>query len=252
MADEILEIKFEGGGINPSAVPASEVAELITSFEKAILSTLQDRFPDIDTKQYAYLSLSQIEDQSLGLKFLAQKATDAFVSSYILVATSINTNSYNDLPFPAVENLKVLSKFTQKHNCDCNYIHNGQTLAQLKPTSIIELNENNILKGETVIYGKIQRVGGEVPRVAFKDHTGQNIYFQVSEEIAILLAPKLYKEVALIGKATWDKKTYKVIDFKVADIKDLNNKTLTETFSQIKDIIGKYWDEVDDIESVFN
>lgn len=250
--NDILELKFEGGGIKPSAVRASEVAELISSFEKAIIITLQDRYPDIDTHQYAYLSITNIEDQSLGLKFLAEKATEAFLSTFFLLTTSINKNAYNEIPSPAVENLKNISRFTKKHNCDCNYIHQGLNLAKFTPETIVEVSELNTIKGETILYGKLQRVGGEVPRVVFKDHTGQNIYFEVTEDVAKQLAPKLYEEIALTGTARWDKKTFKVLDFKVSGITDLESRSLTKTFSEISSVIGKYWNEVDDIESVIN
>jgi hypothetical protein len=248
----ILELKFEGGGINPASVRAAEVAELILSFEKAVISTLHDKYPNIDTTQYAFLSFSSIENKSLGLKFLAERATDAFINSYLFVTTSISNDNYTELSAPTLDSLKSISRFTKRHNCECNYIYEGTTIAKFTPLTNVEISDDYILKGETVIHGKIQRVGGDTPRVVFKEHTGKNIYFEVTEEIAKQLAPKLYEDVALHGVAKWDKKTYRVIDFKVSSIGELKDISLTDAFKQIQDIIGKYWDEVDDIQAVIN
>jgi len=246
---EILEIRFHGGGVNPHAVRASEIAELISSFEKTIISTLHENNPDIDLKDYAYLSFSEIKNESIGLRFFADRATEAFLAAYFLVTTSISENDFSNLPFPAIENLKVIANFSKRHDCNCDYIYKDENIAQITPKSKIEISDNYTIKGETIIYGKIERVGGAEPRIVFKDHSDNKIYFEVTEDVAKQLASKLYEEIALTGTATWNKKTYKVLDFKVNEITDLNKKSLTETFDEIQDIIGNYWEEFDDIET---
>lgn len=249
MATETFEIRFHGGGINPSAVKASEVADLIQSFEKAILATVHDLYPELDLDNYAYLSFQSIKNESLGLGLAPERAQDEFKEGHLKVAHSISENNFNDLPYSAIENLKVISKFNKKHNCNCDYLYNSEKKAELTPATVIEFNKNLLIKGETTIYGKIERVGGAEPRIVFKDHTDNKIYFEVTEDQAKQIASRLYEEIALTGVATWDKKTYRVVNFKVNEITDLNKNSLTETFSAIQEIIGKHWEEFDDIEA---
>lgn len=206
MSTDKLEIRFHGGGINPSAIKASEVADLIYCFEKSLLTTLHENYPELDIENYAYLSFQSIQNESLGLGFAADKGEEAFVDSYLRIVKSINENDYNNLPYAAIENLKIISKFSKKHNCNCDYIHNSIKKAEITTASVIDVNRNSIIKGETTIYGKIERVGGAEPRIVFKDHTGNKIYFEVTREVAKTLATKLYEEIALIGVATWDEK----------------------------------------------
>ena len=252
MTNNLIEIKFHGGGINPSAIKASEVAELINAFEKSIVATVHENYPELDVEKYAYLSFQSIKNESLGLGFAAINDEDAYSDAHLKIAYSINSNDYNNLPYLTIENLKVVSKFSKKHNCVCDYILNSEKKAELTPATVIEINKNTIIKGETTIYGKIERVGGAEPRIVFKDHADNKIYFEVTEDIAKQLAAKLYEEIALTGTATWDKKTYRVVDFKVTGITDLNKKSLIETFTEIQDIISNNWEEFDDIETIIN
>src|SRR4028118_1337747 len=93
----IIELKFEGNGIKPSKVKASEVAELIASFESAIVSVIKQQHAAINDTEI-FISFEQIEDKSLSLKCLAHRAREYVFPALLTIAASFSNNAYSGLP----------------------------------------------------------------------------------------------------------------------------------------------------------
>lgn len=248
---EIIEIKFEGNGIKPSKVKASEIAELIKSYETSIVSLIKREYPELD-EDFVLLSFDQIDDKSISIKCLAHKATQYVIPAYLLLTTSVASGNYNQLPQEAVEGLRCLTRFSKKHNCDGNFIQNNQRLASFHPDTKITYSNENVIKGETTIFGEVQRAGGVDPRVTLKINNEYTISFDVKKEIAIQLAGNLYKDVSLLGIATWDKKTYRVLDFKAKAVSSIREHNITETFKGLNKLFGKHLDNPADSDSFIN
>jgi hypothetical protein len=247
--NDILEIKFEGNQVNPDTIKPHEVAELIINFEKALLSTIKQEHPEIDTDHLLF-SFHSIENRSLDLKFKAHTAKAIVVSSYALISTAINTSQYTKLNYDTIESLREISKFTKRHDCVGYFRYDDKAISTFTKDTEITFDRSNELKGETRIYGKVVRVGGESPTLHFKINDEYKIVIDVKEDLAKELAKNLYEEIGLVGVAKWDSISYKVIDFKVADIVELDNKPIKETFAELRNLLGKHWDKIDDINSV--
>jgi hypothetical protein len=71
-AEDFIGLRFDGNGIKPSAVKASEIADLIKSFEYAISDVLE-----LQSKEYndtfVYLSLDEIKENCLTIKYKSHK-----------------------------------------------------------------------------------------------------------------------------------------------------------------------------------
>lgn len=246
---EILELKFEGNKVNPETVKPHEVAELIINFERALLSTIKQESPEINTEHLLF-SFHSIENRSLDLKFITHAAKDAVFKSYSLISLAITTQNFKELNYDTVESLQEISKFTKRHECIGQFKRNDFSLATFNKDTQIEFDKTNELKGETRIYGKVLRVGGENPTVNFKVNNEYKITFNVKESFARDLATKLYDDIGLDGIATWDIKSYQVTNFKINKIINYEPKPLKETFSELRKLIGKHWDKIDDVNSV--
>lgn len=246
--NDILELKFEGE-IKPSTVKPHEIAELVINFEKALLATIKQQNPEIDTSVLLF-SFDSIKDESLDLRFVPIRAKEIIVASYTLLSSSISQENYSALTNDAVEGLKEISRFSKRYNCNGQFNYNGKSLTTFTPETKIDFDKENEIKGETIIYGKLFRIGGETPIVHLKINNEYNVKFEVKEAIAKQLAGKLYEQVALSGTAKWDKKSYKVLNFKVSEILDIEEKPLNKTFDELREGLGKYWNDIDDINSV--
>lgn len=241
---EIIELKFEGNGINPSKVKASEVAELISNYERAIVSLVKHTHDEV-SDDFVLISFEQIENKSLSLKCVAHKAKDLVVPAYLIITGCFNNNNFNSLPHDSIKGLRGLTSFAKKYNCDGVFLKDDERLAAFNPDSKISYSNEGIIKGETTIFGEVKRAGGEEPRVTLKINNEYSLSFDVKKEIAQQLAGNLYKEVALTGIAKWDKTSYKVLDFRATEVSKIRDEKLSTTFKDLGRLFGNYLDNID-------
>lgn len=249
--DQILELKFFGNGINPEAVKPSEIANLIANFEKLLLHQAKGDDPGIDVDEVLF-SFERIENKSLSLGFKALKVKQILVSSYLVIATAFTSGDYSKINRTAIGSLKEIVKFSKKHNCEGSFRLNDETISSFAPNIEIEYSAPASIKGETTVYGKIIRIGGEEPKLHFRTNDEEKLIFDIDEALAKKLSPRLYDFIGLVGVATWDIVNFRIENFEVKRIIDLEDTPITQTFNELKGIIGKYWDEVEDIESYLN
>lgn len=236
---EIIELKFEGNNIKPSAVKASEVAELIKSFEFAIDAIVRNNHPEIK-EDFVLVSFDEIKNESITIKCIAHKAKEYVLPAYITIVSAFSNNNFNELPYHSIENLRKITHFSKKYLCDGAFISKGERLANFSGDTDVSYNEANTVRGDTTLYGEVLRVGGENSRVQIKVNNTYTISFEVKREIAIYLATKLYKEVGLKGNARWDTKTYKVIDFRAEDIVEIEPSNLNDVFKDLNKLFGDH------------
>lgn len=248
---DILELKFEGGGINPENVKPSEIANLLTSFERLILQQLKDEHPAINIDDVIF-AFEKIDNQSLDLIFKIKQLRDLVIGTYISVAAALNTGDFSQLNRSSLPALKEIIKFSKKHNCEGHFNLNSQIIASFSPDFEIDIISKNSITGDTTVFGKVIRIGGEDPKIHFRVSETDKLIFDVSEEVAKKLSQKLYEFIGLVGIATWDANTFAIEKFEIKQILDLNNRPIPEVFEELRGLIGKHWDEIEDIENYIN
>ncbi|HMR81722.1 MAG TPA: hypothetical protein PKE30_01270 [Niabella sp.] len=249
--NNIFELKFFGNEIRPEKVKPSEIAQLLANFERVIINQAQLESPGIDSDEVLFC-FDKIDDQSLDLIFKVIKLKEILVGSYLTIATAFNTGDYSKIDRNAISPLRDIVKFTRKHNCEGSFKLNDETLSSFTPNVEINYNLPQSIKGETTIYGKIIRVGGEEPRIHFRTSDDEKLIFDIDEILAKKLATKLYDFIGITGTATWNINNFKIENFKIDKIIEIDNKPITETLEELRGIIGKYWDEVEDVDSYLN
>lgn len=249
--NDILELKFEGGDINPSIVKPHEIAELLVSFEKALLHTIKKQNPEIDTEQ-VLVSFESIHHQSLDLQFVPQLAQSAVLSSYLLIGNCISNGDYNQLDCTTITHLKTFVKFSKKHNCIGYLNHNGQQLSSFSASTEITLPKNKIIKEETTVFGELTEVGGTNPNVHLKINDEYTLIFATDKRISKLLAPKLWEKVKLSGIVKWNVETARIEEFKLIEILDYTPGNTYQAITELKRITNGHWDKFENNEDINN
>ncbi|OIQ65550.1 hypothetical protein GALL_528900 [mine drainage metagenome] len=233
---ETIELKFEGNGVKPSTIKASEVAELIRSFEASLLAVLKKDDPGFNDA-IVYVSFEEIKDKCLLLRLKPHFI--AIYAAATIISTSINEKSFDDYSITTIEDLRALTKFAKRHDCSGEILQDGKTLASFDKNTEISYSDKGTIWGETTIYGEVKRAGGDNPTTTIKINDDYKITFDVSKEVAIKLASNLYKEIGLIGRAKWNKKTYRILEFKASDVIILETEPITKTFDEISQLFTK-------------
>lgn len=248
---DILELRFVGNHISPSVVKPREIAELVISFEKALLSDIKERHPEIDITQLLF-SFEEIKDESLGIRFNPQLVKDIVVSSFTIISTSFQTGDFTSLNNDTITELRSFSKFSKKYQCAGEFNKSGVRLSTFSPTTEIEYNKNPIIKEDINLFGRVVDSGGDNPNVHLKINDETTLIFSTTEAIAKQLAHKLYEKVSLFGTAKWDAVTYKIVDFKVKEIIDFKAGNTLKAINELRNISSGYWDKFNTNEDLNN
>jgi len=244
--NEEFLFRLHGKNISPESFKANEVAKLITLLENAF----QVYFQTVGNKEDKdfYLSLTDVKNESLGLKFSPQRIK-AFFSAFVIITTSIESQVYTEIPTKTIEDFQEIQKIVRAKNCTADFIYQGQNLASIDSNTLIEVPKTGVIRGETVLYGEVKRVGGKNPSAFVELDSGQTITCNISKSVAKRLGAKLYSQVALIGVATWRITDYQILDFQIEDFNDYHKSTNKEAFNRLSKSLGSYWDAIEDIDS---
>lgn len=245
--DENIYFKLEGTTrIKPQAFTGREVAALIINLEDSLRSVAKSQDAVLHDDNL-YISLVEVVHESAGYRFapsIRQVAT-----SFAILAASVQSKNYENLPPKAITGLKEIQKIiARKEDCVGVFISGGEVISKITKNTDISIPTIGKIQGETILYGKIQRVGGVDPKVVLRLHGGQLLSLDVNESVARSVGNRLYTEVGLKGYATWSYHENEIVTFKVESLTDYNDNPIDEAFEQLRGLIGKYWDENQDIE----
>jgi hypothetical protein len=243
--NDILELRLYGDGISPKIFKSKDVAELLTNFESALKHYIIANNPDADIDNL-YLSPIGLKDESLGLQF-SPNVKALFHAAFLAISTAISTNAYSTLPQKTISSLNEVQKIVRQKNCNAEFKINGEKFADINPNTKIELG-SDVIKYETIIYPDVKRVGGNDPHVQI-EIDGKRMSLNLTTDQAKLVSHRLYEEIGLKGIASYSRLDNRIVDFKVSEVlSSYNPSTIKDSFGSLKNIIGKYWDNIDDID----
>jgi hypothetical protein len=255
---DILELKFEGNGVNPGSVKPHEIAELINSFEKSLLATIKQNNPEIDTENLLF-TFESLKNESLGIGFktIARSAANIdlkaiVIASFLGITAGFNEGNFSSLPLQAISHLKTFTKFSKRHECSGSFKHNNQVISSFTGSTEINTDKVKWLKEETTIFGKLIDSGGENPNVHIKVSDDQTIIFKVSESEAKTLAARLYEKVAVKGIAKFNPKTLEIIEFKLIEITAYAPGKTLAAIKKLRSITNGFWDNFNTNDEINN
>ena len=219
---------------------------MLISYQRAITSVIKDKHPGID-ENYVFLSFEEVTDGSLCLKCRAHLAQKYVLPAFAIITTCFQAQNFNKIPNNAIEDLRAITRFAKKHECQGSFMKNGESVATFNQFTEVEYNDSEIIKGDTTIYGIVQIAGGKKnPRATLKINNEYTISIEVKKDVAKRLAAQLYNEVGSRGTAKWDKRTYRVLDFQVDDIIFLEEKLINDTFKELGELLGNQINKLGD------
>ena len=247
MADELIEIRLTGNEILPSNVRAGDIADILIAVESMIESVVARDNPGLE-KESVLVGLVNISAGSVRLQFSSQ-SPETVLPAYEEIADALSTDNYRGIPSSSINSLQKLSEYSRKQKCKIEFIaRNGNERKLTEITPETEIKRTPLLKGETVLYGQIIRVGGRTPKAMLETIDGKTIFCDVDRDIARKLGNKLYLSVALYGLAQWDSETLLIEKFSIKELRDYESRPITESISQLANLTRKYYADVTDVD----
>lgn len=246
---EKLFVKLSGASVSLDSLNASELAELITAHEKALLAEMRKDSEIHISDEDATLSLVGIQEGSIQLIFNSHHA-DLQVA-FRNICHAIASRTIDKLSSPTQECLKTIKKIVKLHGMIAEFYDTQGITASLTSETPIPVKNMVYVTGETTLYGRVERVGGKTPKVWLMLGDNETIVCEISESLAIEVANYLYQWVSVFGKAKWNSSDYSIESFKILGInKEFQAIPLNEAFEYLSQEIGHYYNEIDPIEYV--
>lgn len=243
----LFTIRLTGDGVRPHLIPASDLAQLLVAAEQTVMAiAARDRPDEADE---LIVGLSAVLDQSIGFAFSSNREETA-LSAYRELVTLTENRAFRSLPARSLEGLRTLTGFTRLHGGRTQF-WNGTSerpLLDLAPDFAIEVPAPEYQRGETVLYGKIERVGGVRPRVRLRISEREVISADVTEEQGRELGSKLYSEAALRGQATWDAQDGSIVYFRVEEILHYQRTKVSSAFDELRKAADGAYDRIEDVD----
>ncbi|MHB1305810.1 MAG: hypothetical protein ACYC23_01870 [Limisphaerales bacterium] len=243
----LFTIRLTGEGVRPQLIPASDLAQLLVAAEQTVLAIAAREHPE--QADELIVGLSQVQDQSIGFAFASNQPQIA-QSAYTALVTATANRLFRSLPGRSLEGLRTLTGFSRQHNGRTQFWNGGGDLPllDLPPAFSIEIPAPEYQRGETVIYGRIERVGGVRPRVRIRVAEREIVYGDITEEQSRELGSRLYSQAALRGQATWDGHDGSVAYFRVEEILHYDRGKVSSAFEELRRAAQGAYDAVEDVD----
>lgn len=243
----LFTIRLTGDGVRPHLIPASDLAQLLIAAEQAVMA-IAARDNPIEAEELV-VGLSQVKDESIGFSF-ASNRRELALSSYRELVTLTENRAFRSLPARSLEGLKTLTKFARDRKGHTQF-WNGRAdapLLDLASDFAIEVPSPEYLRGETVLYGKIERVGGVRPRARLRVSEKEIVYVDINEEQSRELGSKLYSYASLRGHATWDAQDGTIVYFRVEEVLHYQPDKISSAFEELREAAAGAYDNIDDLD----
>ena len=233
-----------GEGVLPETTRASDLADLVAHFEKAILETA--RAQGVELPDDPFVSLVGIDP---GSNRLTWAVATLVLPAVTVVSSAVSNNNFTQIPRPAHQALHDISQRAIDRRWSVKFVADDPST-----TPSAEISEEHPVpppppvpevRGTTTLFGRCIRVGGVRPRAEISLQRGGTLFIDVSEQLARKLAQRLYDQVCLDGEASWDAETWSIQSFRATDVADYRPVSLASAFQDLTVGSGGVWDGID-------
>ncbi len=169
---------------------------------------------------------------------------------------SLSNPTEADWDSPTLSSLEEISAAAKSIGCGIEIrtsYENGEFLAKITPNTYEEVSGNAFVRGDSSVYGYLERVGGTVePRCGLRigSQPEKMIYCQLdNEELVRKMGPLIYSDVRVSGMVTWLRRTWRIKTIhinSVEAVKPVEPGSIRKALDAIWEAGGKAWDDVDD------
>ncbi|CAN5781167.1 hypothetical protein BH20VER1_BH20VER1_24750 [soil metagenome] len=243
----LFTIRLVGEGVRPHLIPASDLAELLIAAEQTVVALAAREHPEAGDD--LIVGLASVNDESIGFSFTSNRP-DVALSTYEELIAAVENRLFRSLPGRSLEGLRTLTAFSREHKGRTQFWNGrgGAPLLDLASDYAVDVPPPEYQRGETTLYGKIERVGGVRPRVRLRVSSREVVYGDISEEQSRILGARLYSDTALRGQATWDANDGSVVYFRVDEVVDYERGSITGAFEELRKASGTAFDGIEDVD----
>jgi hypothetical protein len=232
--DQRFLIKIDGRDVSPETVRLRDLVDVLRNYELAIGITAG--LP-ID------LHLVEIFPQSADCMLAVQPSGFA---GAVVCAQAIANRDLSPLPEKARESIREIQAKARKQNWRISMGGIDGVKAEIDADT--EFLDSAVIRGRSSLVAQLVRIGGTpVPTAHFLYSDNRRFTAAIATpELAVDLAPRLYRVIEVHGEAYWSTGSLRLVKFKITEIGSYDDRAnMAETLRELSAIAGDYWDDID-------
>ncbi|MGI9952322.1 hypothetical protein V3F56_08160 [Moorellaceae bacterium AZ2] len=245
-----FELSLQGEGVYPETTPLSELVEFLSAIEKAIKALTEAEGTD---KEELIVGLVEVKRSSTILRFTSNRPSEVR-QAWGTIVGALATKNLEQLPSQAKKLIETSVSYAKKRKASVGFITvPGQPPAVcIDPNTEFPTHETKV-RGETVLYGLVTRVGGKEPKVGLSLDNGTFLVCETSRQLAKQLGSRLYEWVGLSGIAEWDTRDWSITAFEARELIEYTAVPITDAIASLARAAGpEAWADVVDIVKEIN
>jgi hypothetical protein len=237
---DIVQIKFEGGGVSPDEIRLSELSRLLKQIEDYFIQQIRSKHPETP-REDIQLALNAVRRSSAAFGFVSSMP-DETLTAFHQFGDALSSNNYIGLVPSSKDLAKTLVGFTRRHHCHAR-LTDGRGDYAVVVTPETRVGGAQVIRGETQFYGVLERIGGAEPRFSLRISESETLRGEISQALAIELASHLYSWVGITGVAQWNPITGDVEEFQATGTLAYRGTGIASAVALLKGAIGDQWSE---------
>ena len=248
----ILEVRFEGEGINPDTIPLGILSRVFGAIHR-LATEPEEKKGERELGPFRLIGVGY----GSGIYKLAGESAGPAINRLKLAGNILKYPDQIDDNDSILNPIEELSAAAEKIKCTVTIKEpgeRGEVFATISPTSYKEITEFAFIHGDTSVSGEIKGVGGATEmrcrlRVPFQKDL---LYCKIRSQdvdLARELGNYLYQDVVVYGTASWLKSNWKMVGLEIRDLRKPKGGTLSEAIEAIREAGAKDWDKIGDVAS---
>ncbi len=244
----VFEVILKGPGVYPEKIPFHDLRDLFSAVQQLASGVDSlDEETEAPADSFGLLGVRRGSARYL----VTNNQPSLALKNFRTVGTVIRKpEKIGEREF-VLNPLRSLSDLAKKHHATillCRPDMVSKPIATINAGTYESVARTALLKGETTLRGRIERVGGASAlrcglRVAGR--TRMLICDITSRQLAQQLGQHLYDDVAVTGMATWMRTTWSVLEFQIREFTKPERKPISEFFADLRRAGGDGWDAIE-------
>lgn len=256
-------VRLVGSDVKPWRVPMRTLARLMDAIQRLVEQTEEedaDPIPSSDdlldhvSLGSNVLKLVGIRSASAGYE-IATPFREGALAVLSTTGKSIEDPANAEWSAATISSLKELTEIAKAMGVKVEVRKPnkagrlGDVIAKITPTTYDAIAAAAFVRGQTTLFGTIERVGGaSAARCAVRvPEQTKLVYCNVgTDELAKRIGQYLYQDISLHGEATWLRANWRITNFDINSFDPPKTGSLNDALRDIWKAGGKAWDKVDD------
>lgn len=253
-----FEVRLVGPKVAPDKVPLHAVSDLLAAIQD--MAAARDPFVSRHVPPEQAIGLVDVTSGSAVYKCVSPSPEEAWknlhvIGAYLAAAEARREEHEPDQLIATLGAIDTVSGIARNMGCRVEVWHPRSgpgPLLTITDRAYENLSQRLFVRGETTVFGKIERAGGATEMRCLLRVPGRQrlLYCSVaSKDIVQQLGRHLYENIAATGEATWIHRSWRMLAFEIKSFVKPKLGNPLKAIEELREAGMDAWDQVENVQA---